>query len=67
MPRTADRDRVLELLAGGAQLVEVPPKKEFDEEHLPHAIHLPLDSLNAGSAEGLDRTRPVVVYCRDAL
>jgi len=67
MPGTVDRDRVIELVERGAQLVEVLPKNEFDEEHLPDAIHLPLKTLNAESIERLDRTRPVVVYCWDAL
>lgn len=67
MPTTVDRGRVVELLKRGAQLVEVLPQDEFDEEHLPDAIHLPLKTLSADSAEGLDRTGPVVVYCWDAL
>ena len=67
MPTTVDRDRVVELVGRGAQLVEVLPQDEFDEEHLPDAIHLPLKTLSADSTEGLDRTRPLVVYCWDAL
>lgn len=67
MPSAVDRDRVVELVARGAQLVEVLPQNEFDEEHLPDAIHLPLKTLSADSTEGLDRTRPLVVYCWDAL
>jgi rhodanese-related sulfurtransferase len=58
---------VVHLLRRGAQLVEVLPQDEFDEEHLPDAIHLPLKTLSADRIEGLDRTRPVVVYCWDAL
>ena len=41
--------------------------RRTDEEHLPDAIHLPLKTLSADRIEGLDRTRPVVVYCWDAL
>lgn len=67
MPSTVDRDRVVELVASGATLVEVLPQHEFDEEHLPDAIHLPLKTLSADSTERLDRTRPLVVYCWDAL
>jgi rhodanese-related sulfurtransferase len=52
----------------GAQLVEVLPKDEYDEEHLPRAIHLPLKALTAENAEAtLDRSRPIIVYCWDAL
>ncbi len=67
MPTTVDRDRVLQLIEGGAQLVEVLPRHEYDEEHLPDAIHLPLKSLDRHTAAGLDAGRPVIVYCWDAL
>ena len=69
MPLAIDRARVLELLErDGAQLVEVLPEDEFDEEHLPGAIHLPLKSLNVlAAAKALDRSRPVIVYCWDGL
>ena len=62
-----DNGRVRELLAGGAQLVEVLPAAEYAEEHLPHAVNLPLKTLNADSAAQLDRAQPVVVYCFDSL
>lgn len=67
MPTALDRHAVLQLLERGGQLVEVLPKDEYDEEHLPGAIHLPLKSLDASSAVALDRGRPVIVYCWDAL
>ena len=67
MPTTVDRERVVDLVEAGAQLVEVLPKLEYDEEHLPDAIHLPLKSLDPAAASVLDRARPVVVYCWDAL
>jgi rhodanese-related sulfurtransferase len=67
MPSTLDRDRVTELVSHGAQLVEVLPREEYEEEHLPEAIHLPLKGLSPESAAVLDRARPVVVYCWDAL
>jgi rhodanese-related sulfurtransferase len=65
MPTAVDRDEVQRLVAGGAQLVEVLPRAEYEEEHLPGAINLPLKELNQETAERLDRTRPVVVYCDD--
>lgn len=49
----------------GAQIVEVLPKEEYDEEHLPGAINLPLRKLEEQATEILDRDRPVVVYCWD--
>jgi phage shock protein E len=61
------RDRVQELVAAGAQLVEVLPSEEYEDEHLPGAVSLPLRELDgdAVAAAGLDPGRPVVVYCYD--
>jgi len=67
MAPTVDLRGVRELLERGAQLVEVLPQEEYDELHLPGAIHLPLKELDAQHAERLDRERPVVAYCWDAL
>ena len=67
MPESVDRNRVQELVAVGAQLVEVLPGHEYEAEHLPAAISLPLKTLTVESARILDRTRPVVVYCWDGL
>jgi rhodanese-related sulfurtransferase len=55
------------LLDAGAQLVEVLPEHEYREEHLPGAISIPLKTLDAATSAHLDRARPVIVYCWDAL
>jgi len=65
VPRAADRKQVQDLLAGGAQLVEVLPPSDYEERHLLGAINLPLKDLDATSAARLDRNRPIVVYCHD--
>jgi rhodanese-related sulfurtransferase len=65
MERGIDRDRVQELLREGAQLVEVLGPEDYEDEHLPGAIDIPLRQLNAATAAGLDRSRPVIVYCFD--
>jgi rhodanese-related sulfurtransferase len=65
MPRPIERDDVRRLLDGGAQLVEVLPAEEFDEEHLPGAINIPLRRIDEQARERLDPSRPVVVYCWD--
>ncbi len=64
-PVGVDRSRLRELLAAGAQLVEVLPRDEYEDAHLPGAVSLPLKELNRRSAGRLDRSRPVVVYCWD--
>ena len=62
-----DLPAVRRLLDEGAQLVEVLPAAEYDEQHLPGALNLPLKELDADSTRVLDRFRPVVVYCWDGL
>ena len=47
------------------QVVEVLPRHEYDDEHLPGALHLPLKHLDGRAAEALDEARPVIVYCYD--
>lgn len=67
MPRDIQRDELRRLQAQGAVVVEVLPREEFEHEHLPGAVSLPLDELRTESAErllGTDRTRPVVAYCQ---
>ena len=65
MPTEIDRDEVRRLVAEGAQLVEVLKREEYDKEHLPGAISLPLRSIDASGVAVLDRSRPVIVYCWD--
>ncbi len=66
MPTPIDRDQVQRLLVEeGAQLVEVLPPEEFEDEHLPGAINLPLKTLDRETARQLERGGPVIVYCYD--
>ncbi len=60
-----NRREVQELLEEGAQLVEVLPRDEFDEDHLPGAINMPLRRIET-AAKDLDPSRPVIVYCWDS-
>lgn len=48
---------------GGAQLVDVREPAEWDEGHVPGAVHLPLPALPSRTAE-LDRSRPVITLCQ---
>jgi rhodanese-related sulfurtransferase len=56
---------VKRLLALGAQLVDVLGEDEFADDHLPGAINIPLKRLDEKTVAGLDRERPVLVYCND--
>ena len=65
MPDFIARDEVQRLLEQGAQLVEVLPRKEYEEEHLPGAINIPLKELDRETTVHLKRDEPVIVYCHD--
>jgi rhodanese-related sulfurtransferase len=65
MPQAIDIDEIRQLLAAGAQLVEVLPPEEFAEEHLPGAVNIPLKQLTEQATASLDKERPVIVYCWD--
>jgi len=68
MPTDAFRDDVRRLiLEEGAQLVEVLPREEYKEEHLPGAINIPLKELDRQTTARLRRDAPVIVYCHDYL
>src|SRR5689334_6170303 len=58
-------DQVQKMQQRGAQIVEVLAPKEYEEEHLPGAIHIPLLHMNASSVSRLDKKKPVIVYCWD--
>jgi rhodanese-related sulfurtransferase len=66
MPQDIDRADVRRLMREGVQVVEVLPRDEFEADHLPGAISLPLRSLETETKEKLDPLRPVLVYCWDA-
>jgi len=55
------------LMHDGAQVVEVLPREEYAEEHLPGAISIPLKTLDARTTADLDKRAPVLVYCWDEL
>jgi rhodanese-related sulfurtransferase len=63
--RSVDRDELRRLLDEGAQLVEVLPANEYEEDHLPGAINIPLRRIDVEARERLDATKTVVVYCWD--
>jgi len=66
MPTSIDRHELQRLLAEQeAQLVEVLPADEYADEHLPGAINVALKELDHATTDGLDRARPVIVYCYD--
>ncbi len=65
MPTSIERDEVQRLLGHGAQLVDVLPSEEYQEQHLPGAVSMPLKELNARTTARLRKDKPIIVYCYD--
>lgn len=68
MPGSVTREELQRLVdQKGAQVVEVLPREEYDDEHIAGAIHMALEELDEDAAFVLAKDRPVVVYCNDFL
>ena len=67
MAASVTAEQVRELVDGGGQLLEVLPREEYEEQHLPGAISLPLKQLDADAVAGLSRDKAAIVYCWDSI
>ncbi len=67
MPTDIDRNTLRRLLDEGAQLVDVLPPAEYEEDHLPGAISLPLKRMDAGTVAALRQDVPPITYCWDGI
>jgi rhodanese-related sulfurtransferase len=66
VPSPIFRDEVRRLVEEeGAQLIDVLPREEYEYEHLPGAINIPLKELNREMTAKLKQDAPVIVYCHD--
>jgi sulfur-carrier protein adenylyltransferase/sulfurtransferase len=67
------KDRIVEIDAreaqstAGAAWIDVREQDEWDEGHIPGAVHIPRGNLES-RIEGIvpDRTKPLIVYCASA-
>jgi rhodanese-related sulfurtransferase len=62
-----DREALRRLQAAGAAIVEVLPPEEYELEHIPGAVNVPLKELDRSSIERFPPSQPIVVYCNDFL
>ena len=65
MPTVIDRHAVQQLVQQGAQVVDVLAVREYEAEHIPGAINIPLKTLNREAGKRLDPRKPVITYCHD--
>jgi rhodanese-related sulfurtransferase len=65
MSMEIEREEVRRMVEDGAQLIEVLPRKEYEAEHLPGALNIPLQQLDRQTTAPLQPDQPVIVYCYD--
>lgn len=56
-------EQLRQLLAQGAQLIDVRSTMEFSQGALNGAINLPVNTIQS-SIESIDKEKPVLLYCR---
>ena len=61
MSKVIDRHQVQQLVQQGAQLLDVLGTKEYESEHIPGAINLPMEKWQG--LEGLQKDKTNIVYC----
>lgn len=69
MNQLISREDIKTLLASGTKhtIVEALPEKYYQAEHLPGAINIPHDQIQANAASLIpDKNEQVVVYCANA-
>ena len=63
MPTSIAREEVQRLIREeAAQLVEVLPSQEYQDEHIEGATNIPLKRLNRETTSHLDKAQPIIVY-----
>jgi len=60
-----DAVRAQRLLRQHTTFVDVLPAAVFQQEHLPGAVSLPLETFEASQVEGFERDKALLVYCFD--
>jgi rhodanese-related sulfurtransferase len=65
--REIQHRELLRMLSSGTQIVDALPAHEYETAHFRGAIHIPVGRILRDAPALLDRTRPIVVYCRDSL
>jgi len=66
MPIDIRRKDVKTLVAQSrVQLVDVRLASEYEKEHLPHAVNLPLEKTTVATAKSLQKDKAVIVYSSD--
>jgi phage shock protein E len=55
-----------ELIAGGATIIDVRTKDEFQRGHVRNSVNIPLDKLQ-NNLKKIDRNKPVITCCASGM
>ena len=58
---TITTDKAIKLIDNGAVILDVRTEEEYNREHIPNAINVPLDRLETID---IDKNETLVVYCQ---
>jgi len=50
-------------IKAGAKIIDVRTAEEFNEEHYPNALNIPVDQIRQRLTEFGEKNTPIVVYC----
>lgn len=69
MAQNISREELKTIITSGTKqtIVEALPRKYYEAEHLPGAINIPHDDVQAVASQLIpDKSEPVIVYCASA-
>lgn len=56
-----DTNKAQEIIDNGAVLIDVRTSEEYNREHIPNAVNIPLDQIDT---IGYDKETKIIVYCQ---
>ena len=61
---TIDTNKALELIDNNAIVIDVRTVEEFNREHIPNAVNIPLDQIDTIE---YDKNLAIIVYCQTGI
>ena len=59
-----DTNQALEIINTGAVIIDVRTSEEYNREHIPNAVNIPLDQIDT---IGYDKETKIIVYCQSGM
>jgi len=56
-------DPIEAMIKAGAKIVDVRSPEEFEDEHFPNAVNIPVNLIQSRLEELGDKSTPMVLYC----